>query len=133
MPRLVKGGKYTYGWSRVGDTGRIAIPPGALVEYGLREGEPLALVPGSRTSGGFGLAARRALSASPLTAAAVQDAPLRLIRGGVEVPPALLARCGVRCGDRLLAIRGSGLAVGFAVRGPIVAEAEKHPELEEFC
>jgi len=133
MPRLVKGGKYTYGWSRVGDEGRITIPPEALVEYGLQESEPLALVPGSRTSGGFGLAARRALSASPLRAAAFQDAPLRLTRGGVKVPPVLLARCEVSCGDRLLVIRGSGLAIGFAARGPIVAEAEKHPELEVFC
>ena len=26
MPRLVKGGKYTFGWSRVGDMGRITVP-----------------------------------------------------------------------------------------------------------
>jgi hypothetical protein len=33
MPQLVKGGKHTFGWSRVGKTGRIIIPPEALTEY----------------------------------------------------------------------------------------------------
>ena len=91
MPRLVKGGKYTFGWSRVGDMGRITVPSEALIEYDLQEGEALALE-------------------SPLAAAAFQSIPLKLRRGGVEVPTALLARCGIKPGDRLLVIRGSGLA-----------------------
>ena len=110
MPRLVKGGKYTFGWSRVGDMGRITVPSEALIEYDLQEGEALALVPGSRTSGGFGLAARKTLLESPLAAAAFQSIPLKLRRGGVAVPTALLARCGIKPGDRLLVIRGRGLA-----------------------
>jgi len=50
MPQLVKGGKYTFGWSRVGDTGRIVIPAEAVEEYRLKESEKLILVPGSKTS-----------------------------------------------------------------------------------
>lgn len=48
---------------------------------------------------------------------------------GVEA----LARYGAAPGDRLLVVHGSGLRVGFAVRGPLVAEAHRHPELEVFA
>ena len=70
MPKLVKGGKHTFGWSRVGDMGRIVIPAEALVEYCLKESETLIMVPGSKTSGGFGLASQNSMIRSPLGAAA---------------------------------------------------------------
>jgi hypothetical protein len=57
---------------------------------------------------------------------------LELKDGGVIVPPEALARYGVKIGDRLLVIRGSGLGVGFAVRGAIVEEAKCHPQLKVF-
>ena len=57
---------------------------------------------------------------------------VELRRGAIRVPPETLVRYGIRVGDRLLVIRGSGLALGFAARGPIVAEAKKHPELAVF-
>jgi bifunctional DNA-binding transcriptional regulator/antitoxin component of YhaV-PrlF toxin-antitoxin module len=153
MPQLVKGGKYAFGWSRVGEQGRVVIPPEAVEEYHLKESEKLIVMPGSRTSGGFGLAPPESLSRSPLRAV-LDDCSARgifqkpageiiqrkgkaycwveLRDGGVSIPPAALAKYGIRIGDRLLVIRGSGLAVGFAVRGPIVAEAEKHRELKVF-
>jgi bifunctional DNA-binding transcriptional regulator/antitoxin component of YhaV-PrlF toxin-antitoxin module len=150
MPQLVKGGKYVFGWSRVGDHGRIVIPPEALEEYGLVESEKLILIPGSRTSGGFGLASQESQRNSPLRTVAEinlnMEIPqgevveyrgkpycrVELSNGSITVPPGTLERYGVGCGDRLLVIRGSGLAVGFAVRGPIVAEARGHPELKVF-
>jgi bifunctional DNA-binding transcriptional regulator/antitoxin component of YhaV-PrlF toxin-antitoxin module len=153
MPQLVKGGKHTFGWSRVGDTGRIIIPPEAREEYGLKESETLLLVPGSQTSGGFGLGSQESLARSPrgvvadlLPGLGASRVPagevveykgkpycwVELRKGGVSVPPSTLQRYGVRLGDRLLVIRGSGLAIGFAVRGPIVEEAKNHRELEVF-
>lgn len=39
MPQLVKGGKHVFGWSRVGDTGRIIIPPEAMEEYHLKDSD----------------------------------------------------------------------------------------------
>ncbi len=154
MPQLVKGAKHVFGWSRVGPTGRIVIPPTAWDEYELKENAKMILVPGSRTSGGFGLAARESLDRTPL--AAVVDAPaglqnfqvpegvsiefrgrpyawVTLGNGSLMVPPPALAKFGVAIGSRLLVIRGSGRALGFAVRGPIVEEAGKHPELELFA
>jgi bifunctional DNA-binding transcriptional regulator/antitoxin component of YhaV-PrlF toxin-antitoxin module len=153
VPQLVKGGKHTFGWSLVGDTGRIIIPPQALKEYQLKEFEKYLLVPGSRTSGGFGLGSQESLKRSPLIA--VTDAhpelgEYRVPRGDVieyegkpfcwvelcnesiEVPPRTLERYGIRIGDKLLVVRGSGLAIGFAVRGPIVEEAKKHRNLKVF-
>jgi hypothetical protein len=46
--------------------------------------------------------------------------------GQIVVPAALR----IRPGDRLLAVRGSGRALGFVAGGPIYDEALKHPELE---
>jgi hypothetical protein len=150
MPQLVRGGKHAFGWSRVREEGAITIPPEALKEYRLREGEEMVLLPGSRTAGGFGLARPDALERSVLGAATAggraagrRKAPLgrvegqpyprvRLAGGTVTIAPQELERYGVDIGDRLLVVRGSGLAVGFAVRGPIVEEAGRHPELEVF-
>ncbi|MBN2344788.1 MAG: AbrB/MazE/SpoVT family DNA-binding domain-containing protein [Candidatus Aminicenantes bacterium] len=153
MPQLVKGGKHAFAWTRVGEEGRIVVPPEAREEYGLREGERLLLMPGSRTSGGFVLASPEALRRS-LLGAMPQALPglddrqtaegavveLRgkafawalLSDGVVTVPPLTLARYGVRPGDNLLVVRGSGLAPSFIVKGPIVEEARRHPELETF-
>ena len=37
MPQLVKGGKYIFGWSKVGKEGKIKIPPEAYEEYNLKK------------------------------------------------------------------------------------------------
>ena len=154
MPQLVKGGKHVFGWTLVGDKGKIIIPPEALEEYGLRESDKLIMIPGSKTSGGFGLGTQKILKESPLGTVLDANPALKnfrvsekevieyrgkpycwtkLINQGISVPPDTLKRYGIEVGDRLLVIRGSGLALGFAVRGPIVEEAGKHPELKVFC
>jgi hypothetical protein len=66
--------------------------------------------------------------------------PIQLVKGGkhtfgwsgngvIDLSAQALANYGVTIGDRLLVIRGSGSAVGFAVGGPIVQEARKHRDL----
>jgi hypothetical protein len=52
--------------------------------------------------------------------------------GAIEVPPETLGQYGVAPGARLLVIRRSGLALGFAARGQIVEDAKRHPELQEL-
>ena len=153
MPRLVKGGKYVYGWSRIGDDGSITIPPEALAEYGLLEGESLIVMPGSRTSGGFGLARAENLEQSPV-GAFLKKCPelarfdlaegevrevdgrqycwVRVRNGSVRLPPAMLSAYGMDPGGRLLVGRGSHMAIGFIARGIIVEEGKRHPELEMF-
>ena len=39
---------------------------------------------------------------------------------------------GFQPGERVLVVRGSGLALGFIQRGPIYEEALRHPEIEMF-
>ncbi|MBN2553593.1 MAG: hypothetical protein JXB06_12525 [Spirochaetales bacterium] len=153
MPRLVKGGKHVFGWSRVTDRGEIMVPPEAVREYDFEDSDGLVVLPGSGRSGGFGLSPRQAFGRSSL-AVVLEEHPelgqLRipegeivehggrpfcwtvLRRGAVRLPAGTLAEYGVGSGDRLLVIRGSGLAVGFAVRGPIVDEARRHAELPVF-
>ncbi len=153
MPRLVKGGKHVFGWAYVGAEGRITIPPDALEEYHLVNKEKLILIPGSRTSGGFGLVSRKAVNQSVLGVVLTVHPELvefripegkiieyrnkpycwiELDNGAIRIPPETLEKFGIEIDDRLLVIRGSGLALGFAVRGPIVTEARKHNEIKEY-
>jgi hypothetical protein len=129
MPQLVNGGKWVFGWVVVGRQGELTIPPEARGEYGLQPGEEAVFVHGSRSSGGFGLSTARLL--------AQMAGPVRLhvlARGhiGEDGQLVLPPTVGTRTGDRLLAVRGSGRALGFVARGPIYDEARKHPELEVF-
>jgi hypothetical protein len=129
MPQLVKGGKWVYGWVIVGPRRELTIPPEAWDEYGFQVGDEVTFMPSSQRSGGF------CLSHSGLLAKASAPLQMRaLARGcadefGRAIAPMAV---GVQPGDRLLVVRGSGLALGFLVRGPIYEEALKHPELVCF-
>lgn len=153
MPQLVKGGKYVFGWSRVSGNGAMVVPPEALSEYGYEPGTRLILMPGSVTSGGFSASTLELLESSPMgnrladtpladyasPEGAVVDAngkPLcgvTLHDGGVlNLSVETLGVYGVRPGDRVLAVRGSRLGIGFIVRGPIIVEARRHPEIKLY-
>jgi hypothetical protein len=129
MPQLVKGGKWVFGWTIVGPRRELSIPPAAWDEYGFQMGDEVTFIAGSRRSGGFGLSHPRLLvdAAARLQVRALARA--RVDEAGRVVLPAAV---GVRPGDRLLAVRGSGRALGFVAHGPIYEEALKHPELVCF-
>jgi hypothetical protein len=132
MPRLVKGGKWVYGWVVIGPEGEVTIPPEAWREFGFQGGGEALFTPGSRRSGGF------SISTSELMAEVCERmggnrvhllGRGQFIEGGwVTASPEL----GLRPGDRLLAVRGSRYGLGFVAQGPIYEEALKHPELENF-
>jgi hypothetical protein len=50
------------------------------------------------------------------------------IDGWIDLPPDV----EVKIGDRLLAVRGSGYALGFLAHGPIIEAALQHCELDAF-
>jgi 2-polyprenyl-6-methoxyphenol hydroxylase-like FAD-dependent oxidoreductase len=52
----------------------------------------------------------------------------RMPQGSAEIP----LEAGIRPGDRLLAVRCSGMALGLMTRGPSHALALKHAEVETF-
>ena len=154
MPQLARGGKYVYGWSEVSEGGRFAVPKEAMDEYGLKEHDKVILMSGSRRSGGFAVTTPRLLSGSPLSAMlqkfprlrTFQMPQARVVRvqgrsfcwstidneGYITLPYETLREYEVLPGDRLLTVKGSGLALGFAQRGPLVDEALLHAEIEVF-
>jgi hypothetical protein len=81
---------------------------------------------GSKRSGGFGIGQVAKIPAMFEKRILARGRVTK--QGRVALPPAT----GVQPGDRLLAGRGSGLALGFLTQGPIYEEALKHPELEVF-
>lgn len=154
MPQITKGGKYVFGWSTVGEQGGIAIPKEAMEEYGLKERDKVILMSGSRQSGGFAVTTPKLLSGSALSAVLQKFARLRTFQmpearvvrvegrsfcwttigegGRLTLPYETLREYGILPGDRLLTVRGSGLALGFALKGSIVEAAATHPDIEVF-
>jgi bifunctional DNA-binding transcriptional regulator/antitoxin component of YhaV-PrlF toxin-antitoxin module len=154
MPYIARGGKYVFGWSTVGEAGRIAIPQEAMKEYGLKDWQKVILMSGSRRSGGFALTTPGLLRSSPLSSilnrlpqlARFQMPEARVVRVGeravcwttigeggyITLPQETLREYDIMAGDPLLAVKGSAVALGFALRGPIIDEASHHPELEVF-
>jgi len=101
--------------------------PAAAAEYGLRPGQPIITLRGSRRSGGFSVGRPEKLNdpANPLLRRALGPGII-LEEGRIAVPPGT----GIQPGQRLLAVRGSGYAVLFLANGPIYEEAQKRPEIE---
>jgi bifunctional DNA-binding transcriptional regulator/antitoxin component of YhaV-PrlF toxin-antitoxin module len=154
MPQLVKGGKYVYGWSKVSARGKIAIPDEAKEEYNLATCDKAILMPGSKRSGGFGLTTKELLKKSRLSfivdscprlaefqepegqTVEINGKPYCWVKlsknGTITVPLETLKTYGINPDDRLLSVRGSNVALGFPVRGPIIDEAKKHVDIEMF-
>ena len=153
MPQLVKGGKNAFGWSEVSENGTIVIPPDAFSEYHFTDGEKLILISGSKTSGGFGLSKLEVIQKSELftnlrsypelTEYRINEGETVKIKTkiycwvsvqnrNIKIPLKTLQLYGIQKGDSLLTVRGSNLALGFIVRGPIIEEAKRHPELEMY-
>jgi hypothetical protein len=127
MPQLVRGGKWVYGWVVVGPSGELVIPPEAWREFNFRAGDEVIFLAGSRTSGGFAISSTSKLAKLQTRTG---SGPLReLARGRFDsgwltAPP----QAGARPGDRLLAVRGSSLGLGFVGRGPIYEEAVRQTD-----
>ena len=129
MPQLVKGGKWVFGWVIGGPRRELTIPPAAWDEYQFQVGDEVTFIPGSRRSGGFAVSHPRLLTraVAPLQIRAIARSSIKE-KGRVSVP----VEVKVQVGDQLLAVRGSGLALGFVAQGPIYQEAMAHAELETF-
>lgn len=154
MPQIVKGGKYLFGWSKLGNEGRIRIPPEAFEEYNLKQEKNCILFSGSRTSGGFGLSSVRILKKSIMKIVLEENPSLvnyEIYEGAIiefnnkkycwitihednsiYLPQETLKAFGIEQSDLLLSGRGSHLAIGFIAKGPIYNEAKNHPEIEIF-
>ena len=66
MPQMNKGGKYIFGWSKIGQNGELTFPTMAVKEYNLQEETYIYIVSGSRQTGGFSVMTEHLLSHSTL-------------------------------------------------------------------
>jgi bifunctional DNA-binding transcriptional regulator/antitoxin component of YhaV-PrlF toxin-antitoxin module len=154
MPRLVKGGKYVYGWSEVSNHGSILVPDEALIEYNLKPPCKVILLSGSRRSGGFAITTVSLLKNSALSRLLDENpkrASFQLLEGVtttvarkpccwvtlnsngcIVVPLETLKKYGINIGDLLLSVRGSRLGLGFCAKGPLINEAKQHSGLIIF-
>ncbi|MFX1284209.1 MAG: hypothetical protein ACFFB5_11170 [Promethearchaeota archaeon] len=158
MPQLAKGGKYVYGWSIVHPIGKILIPKEAYDEYRFNEFDKIILLAGNSTSGGFGIAKVNQLKKGPfkeilnfLNYTEEEDSfkipELKLMKyknkryfcwsrlkkdGYFILSPEILNVYGVKIGEKVLVVKGSGRALSFIIRGPIIKAARMHPELKIF-
>jgi hypothetical protein len=131
MPRLEKGAKWTFGWVIIGPNRKITIPQEAWNEYGFKANDQAIFTPGSRKSGGFGISTKSLMKKvqNKMNGATIKELGRSIFKKGwVALPKEL----DYKSGDRLLTVRGSGLALGFVAEGPIYNEAMKHPELKIF-
>ena len=149
MPYIEKKGKveYAYGWSKVGEKGRVVIPPEAFEEYKLGNYEKVIMMPRHKLSGGFellfteiledllGLGGKFAgLPASEGKVREIDGRPFCWVRirdGGITVPVETLADYSVHPSDLLLPVRKSIAVLAFLLKGIIVKEAKKH-ELQVY-
>lgn len=53
MPQMTKGGKYIFGWSKIGKDGKLTFPTIAVEEYKLQEETYIYIVSGSKQTGWF--------------------------------------------------------------------------------
>ena len=53
MLQMTKGGKYIFGWSKIGQNGELTFPTMAVKEYNLQEETYIYIVSGSKQTGGF--------------------------------------------------------------------------------
>jgi len=155
MPQISKGGKYVFGWSKIRADGGVLIPNEALQEYHLEAGERVILISGSKTTGGLLVAKKSMLERSEISDVLAKNPSLahfqieegKTIRykgrlygwaalqepGLIVLPAHALATFNLKTGGCLLSIRGSNLAFVLGVKGPIIEEARKHPEVVTFA
>ena len=144
MPQMTKGGKYIFGWSKIGQNGELTFPTMAVKEYNLQEENYIYIVSGSKQTGGFSVMTEHLLSHSTLknileenpslAERSLQEGELILYKGrmygwlslngtNVNLPQSLMDSLGVNIGDKLLAIRSSNIAFTMGFRGSLIDKA----------
>ncbi|MDP8213616.1 MAG: hypothetical protein RAO92_05045 [Candidatus Euphemobacter frigidus] len=151
MPKLIQGGNYVYGWIVVGADGSIPLPDELRTEYGIEGEQDMILIQGSEALGGFGVCRHDKLKASGMGVILERYRELETTPSGepvmvkgkskiygraplggdyrLKLLPEIRKTFGVSPGDRLLAIRGSGVVLSFASAGPILKEARRYEDL----
>ncbi|EJU22984.1 hypothetical protein HMPREF1143_0658 [Peptoanaerobacter stomatis] len=154
MPQMTKGGKYIFGWSKIGQNGELTFPTMAVKEYNLQEETYIYIVSGSKQTGGFCVMTEPLLSHSKLKNVleenpSLADRSLRegelitykgrkygwlaLNKSAVYLSDDLMKMLEIKVGDKLLAIRSSDIAFTMGVKGSLIEKANDYQGIiEEF-
>ena len=154
MPKMTKGGKYIFGWSRIRVNGELIFPRMAVDEYNLQEETYIYIVSGSKQTGGFCVMtdpllfhsklknilkensslADRSLSEGELIAYKGRKYGwLALKENTVYLSDDLMKMLEIKVGDKLLAIRSSDIAFTMGVKGRLIEKANGYRGIiEEF-
>lgn len=154
MPQMTKGGKYIFGWSKIGQNGELTFPKMAVKEYNLQEETYIYIISGSKHTGGFCVMTEPLLSHSKLKNILKENPSLakRSLREGelitykgrkygwlalnksaVYLSDDLMKMLEIKVGDRLLAIRSSDIAFTMGVKGSLIEKANDYQGIiEEF-
>ena len=130
MTRLTKGAKETFGWVVIGKERGVIIPEKAWIRYDFKAGDEAIFIPGSHSSGGFGLTTITLLEG--LKYSYSKDKILGWSRFYFNRRVYIPESVAVNPGDRLLTVYGSRFALALIQKGKIFYEATKHSELDEF-
>lgn len=147
MPQMTKGGKYIFGWSRIGENGVRTFPTMAVEEYKLQEETYIYIVSGSKQTGGFCVMTEPLLSNSKLQNILEENPNLaerRLEEGefisykgrkygwltlkdnSIHLSTPLMKDLEIKVGDRLLSIRSSDIAFTMGARGSLIDKANSY-------
>ncbi|QRG87065.1 hypothetical protein [Bulleidia sp. zg-1006] len=147
MPQMTKGGKYIFGWSKIGENGELTFPTMAVKEYNLQEETYIYIISGSKQTGGFCVMTEPLLSHSKLKNILEENPSLadRSLREGVLISykgrkygwlalkdnsiylsTTLMKDLEIKVGDRLLSIRSSDITFTMGARGSLIDKANKY-------
>lgn len=147
MPQMTKGGKYIFGWSKIGKDGKLTFPTMAVEEYKLQEETYIYIVSGSKQTGGFCVMTELLLSNSRLKNI-LKENPyladrslkegelisykgrkygwLKLKDNSIQLSAKLMKDLEIKVGDRLLSIRSSNIAFTMGARGSLIDKANSY-------
>lgn len=143
MPQLRHQGKFVYGWSLIRTDNMIYFPPNVVKEYLLEKESDVILFSGSKISGGFCISKLNTLKSSKLSKIIENNlilenedkigqiikykgryyCHLKISGGGINLPQQMLDVLNLKCGDKLLIIRGSNIAFDCILKGPLIEVA----------
>lgn len=154
MPQLNKGGKYVFGWSKIGDEGMLHFPAMALSEYALLSVPEIIIFTGSKITGGFCVTNRKMLLLSKLKHILTDIPELTnhyIVKPGDFIPykgrsyawlplseqgtivlsQETLIFLNLKPGDRLMSIRSSDIAFTMGAKGPLIERGLNYPGIIE--
>lgn len=149
MPQLNKGGKYVFGWSKIGGDGTMHFPTMALTEYNLLEEPEIIIFTGSKITGGFCVTNQKMLSTSKLQSILNNLPELKNHSsilfgefipykgrsyawlplhndGSITLPEKTLEYLHLCPGNKLMSIRSSNIAFTMGAKGPLMEKAQAY-------